>query len=162
MYGLQYTVVAPSTSRTVITDLLEITASTNKTIVLTSLYIGSPSTADMGDAQAEAMKVQIIKGNTVAGSGGTTPVARPLQTGYPAFLTTNGVVLCNNTTVASSGTELVIHEDNFNVQIGYQWRPAPNEYIIISGASTERVCIRLSAPADALILGGTLNFTVLG
>ena len=161
-YGVQYALTAPATSQTASIDLFEILAPTTGIVLVTSFYIGQSGTADFGDAQSEGIKVQIIKGHTVSGSGGAASTAIPLQTGFPVYTATGSATAeCHNTTIASSGTPLTLHEDNWNVQIGYQWRPAPNEYIVL--APGERLVVRLGAPAtDAMVIQGTINFTRVG
>lgn len=154
-YGMQYTAVAVATSQTASVDLFEITAPSDATVLVTALYISQSS--DYGDAAAEGLKVQMIKGYTVSGSGGNTVTPTPLQSGYAAA---GGVVESHNTTLANTGSPLTIHEDIMNVQIGYQWRPAPNEYIVLS--PSQRLVVRLAAPTDALTLAGTLYFTEVG
>lgn len=154
-YGMQYTAVAVATAKTAETDIFEIVAPADCIVAITSLYIGQST--DFGDAAAEGLKIQFIKGYATTGSGGNTVTPTKLQTGFAAAGST---VESHNTTIASTGSPLTVHEDNFNVQIGYQWRPAPNEYIILS--PSERLVIRIPAPADSITIAGTLNFTEIG
>jgi hypothetical protein len=158
-YGMQYTAVAVATAKTVESDIIEITAPADASVLVTSIYLSAPLTADMGDAQAESLKVQFIKGYTVSGSTGVGAAitCTPLQSGFAAQ---GSVVDTHNTTLANTGTPLTLHEDIYNSQIGYQWRPAPNEYIVLS--PSQRLVVRVAAPADSITIAGTLNFTEIG
>jgi hypothetical protein len=155
--GLKYAltfdhVASPATAAF---DAFEITAPADAAVVLHSLYLSQ--TSDMGDAAAEQIPVQIIKGYTTSGSVGGTAVVNPLETGFPAQGSTCEVM---NTTVANTGTAVILHTDGWNIAIPYQYRPTPEERLILS--PSQRVVVRVGAHADALTIGGTIIFEELG
>lgn len=153
--GMAYTLVAPMTAQTVSIDLFELNAPSDSCVLILSGYIGQVS--DFGDAQAENLKIQFIKGFTTSGSGGSALTPMPSQHGFAAA---GGSYEANNTTLATSGTNLTMHEDAFNVAIGYNLRDLPEEFKMLS--PSERVVVRIAAPADSLTMGGTLNIIEIG
>lgn len=153
---MTYALTAAPTAQTVSTDIFEYTAPSTKTAIITSVYIGQ--TTEFGDAASETLRVQFIKGFTVSGTAGVQlQVPVPLQTGFAAAA---GLCDTHNTTLANTGTSLILLEDVWNVQAGYQWRPAPNEYIIL--APSQRLVVRLAAPADITTFSGTMLITEVG
>lgn len=152
---MYYKAIAVSTSQTVATDIFEITAPADCVVVITRINVTQSS--DVGDAAAENLKVLIVRGYTTSGSGGNSFTPIKGQTGFAAAGST---VETHNTTGASSGTAVTEHEENFNIANGFDWRPAPEEYIILS--PSERLVVRTSAPTDALTLSGTMYFTEIG
>lgn len=153
--GLTYAASFDAVAVSAQSDLFEITAPSDAAVIVHSLYVGQ--TSDMGDAQAEALKIQLIRGYATSGAGGTAPTPTPLQGGFPA---SGSVVEANNTTLASTGTPAVVHQDVWNIQLPYQYRPTPEERIVLSPA--QRLVVRLAAPADAITASGTLLFEELG
>lgn len=136
-------------------DAFEIVAPADATVMIHSVYLGQIT--DMGDAAAESVAVQFIKGYTTSGSVGGTAVTNPLETQYPAAGSTTEVM---NTTVANTGTAVVLHQDTWNIQLPYQYRPTPEERLILS--PSQRLVVRVGSHADAFTIGGTLIFEELG
>lgn len=153
--GMRYAATFDAVAVSAAQDLFEITAPADCIVAIYALYLGQ--TSDVGDANAENLKVQIIKGYTVSGSGGSTPTPAKLETGFAAA---GSAVEANNTTVANTGTGVTVHQDVWNTQLPYMYRPAPEERIILS--PSERVVVRLPAPADAITMSGTLVFEEIG
>lgn len=154
--GLKYALTFDHTaSPAAAFDAFEIVAPSDAAVVLHSVFLSQ--TSDMGDAAAEQVKVQFIKGYTTSGSVGGTAVTNPLETQYPAAGSTTEVM---NTTVANTGTAVVLHQDGWNIQLPYQYRPTPEERLILS--PSQRLVIRVGAPTDAITIGGTLIFEELG
>ncbi len=94
----------------------------------------------------------VIKNYTTTGSGGAAVTPTPL---VPADATAASTVARNNTTVAADGTPLILLADAWNIQMPYRW-----EGRIIIPAST-RLVVRITAPADAITMNGTLIFEEL-
>jgi hypothetical protein len=146
-------------------DVFEIVAPSDSAVEILDLRLGQYS--DFGDAQAEILSLQIIRGYTVAGSGGGTATPEPVVPGGKAAGST---VLVNNTTIASGGSPKVLLADVMNVQAGYWYYPPipnyPNQLASFNEryklAKSQRGVVRLSAPADALTMNGTLIFRELG
>lgn len=150
--GLLYAVsVVAVASPAAIWDVIELNTPATKAVKIHSLYLGQ--TTDMGDAVAESLTVQVIKGHATSGSGGSTATPVPKNAGAGAAGTT---VETNNTTIASTGTALIMHADVWNIQLPYQYRPTPEERDEIAPSS--RVVVRVSAPADAITTTCTVIF----
>ncbi len=131
-------------------DVFEIVAGSaaDETIIR---YIEIGQYTDFGDAAAEILSIQLIKGYTTSGADGGTITPRPRQTGEAAALAT---VERNNTTLAQSGTALVLYAGAFNVQAGWIWDRPPSDRIVLNAG--ERLVVRISAPADSVTMNGTL------
>lgn len=114
---------------------------------------------EFGDAAAELLSVQLIRGYTVSGSGGTafTPLSLLNHAGKRAAVVTAEI---NNTTVANTGTAEVLRASSFNVASGWWYRPPADERIILEVSS--RLVVRITAPADSVTMNGTLIFEELG
>lgn len=110
---------------------------------------------DFGDTAAEIISVQVIRGYTVSGSGGSTVTPVPTSFLMPAAATT---VEINNTTVANTGTAAVLIADVMNIAAGFVWQCLPDFSDAIALAGAERLVVRISAPADSLTMNGTIVF----
>lgn len=152
IYSVQFNNVAVSAAQ----DLFEIVAPADAAVVLHSLIVGQSS--DAGDAEAELLRWLILRGHTTSGSGGSSVTPVPLAAGDAAF---GGTAEANNTTAATGGTPATVHADVFNVALGIQYRPTPEERIIIS--PSQRLVVNLpGAPADALTMSGTAIIEEIG
>lgn len=146
-----YTVSFSAVAVTVAVDMFEITPADDKPIEIMGLFIAQSS--DFGDAQAEQTGYRVIRGHTVAGSGGTTTTPRPLnRSDAAAGLTAK----TNNTTAANTGTTVDLHADVINWQAGYMlWLPEGCEWEAAQGDTT--IIVRLvAAPTDSLTMSGTM------
>ena len=151
--GRIYTASFGGVAVSAIQDLIELNAPSDAIVKIHSIIIGQSS--DAGDSEAEMLRVQISRA-TGSGSGGTTPTARPHEVGDAAF---GGTVEANNTTQGTGTTVLV--EDTFNIQAGWQWRPTPEEMIVLSPSG--RVVVELpAAPTDAVTMSGSITFEEIG
>jgi hypothetical protein len=146
-----YTVVFSGVVVTLDQDLFDIIPATNKGLLLHALYLNQSS--DVGDAEEEQLRIQVIRNHTTVGSGGTAPTPKPARPGDGAASFTARV---NDDTLATSGTVDIVHADGFNVRAGYQiiWTP---EMRIGCTADEVRLVVRLMADTDdALTMDGTL------
>ena len=151
--GRMYSAIFEEVAVTAAQDLFEINAPADSVVALHSVIITQSS--DAGDVEDEQLSIIIHLGST-SGSGGTTPTARPLELGSPAF---GGTVEVNNTTQSTEGN--ILHAEAFNVRAGFYYRPTPEERIIIS--PSDRLIIELqTAPADSLTMSGTAIFEAIG
>lgn len=148
-----YTVQFDNVSVSVIQDLFEITPADDKPVDIVGLFLSQTGVADVGDAAEECLPVQIIRGYTSSGSGGSAPTPSPID---PIDTASGFTAEVNNTTVANTGTAVILHSDNFNVRVGYQnWWPENCEPKASQANTT--IVVRLTrAPADAITLSGTL------
>lgn len=138
------------------TDIWEYTAPADSCAIVHFCNVSQAT--DYGDAQAEGLGIKIVKGNTSSGTGGNTVTMTKGQTGFAAA---GGVFESFNTSAANGGTEVIEHEEAFNVQIGFNYRPTPEERIVLS--PSERVACRLTGnPADSITLRGTVIIEELG
>lgn len=153
MNGRIYTVNFAAVSVSAAQDFFELTPADDKPVEIVGLFLAQTGVADVGDAAEEMLRFSIIRGYTASGSGGSAPTGIPVKTpdsaaGFAAEV--------NNTTVANTGTAVVLHEDAFNVRAGYaNWWPDGAEPFCSQASTT--IVVRLnSAPADAITLSGTL------
>lgn len=154
--GMMYAVsVVGVASPAAIWDVMELNVPADAVVKIHSVYLGQ--TTDMGDAAAEALTVQLIRGHATSGSGGSTATPVPKLAGNAAAGTT---VETNNTTIASTGTAVIMHADVWNIALPWQYRPTPEERDELSPSS--RLVIRVSAPADAITTTCTVIFEELG
>lgn len=148
-----YTVVFDNVSCSAAQDFFELTPADDKPIEIIGLQLSQTGVADIGDAAEELLPIKISRGFATSGSGGTAPTPAVVKANDTAAGFTAEV---NNTTVASTGTEVILFCDNFNVRAGYnQWFP-PGTEIGASQANTLLVVRLTRAPADAITLSGTL------
>lgn len=147
IYSAAFNAVAVTAAQ----DVFEIVAGTNLTI--REVRLGQHS--DFGDAQAEILSVQILRGYTTTGSGGAavTPAAVNSQANNAASTAT---VARNNTTVATTGTAAILLSDAFNVQTGFRFKPDADERPELSAG--QRLVVRITIPVDALTMDGWMEF----
>ena len=70
--------------------------------------------------------------------------------------TANGEL--NNTTEASAGTEAVLYEEQVNSRVGLHYIPTPEQRRKTDQAAGLLVVRLLTAPADALLMSGTIDW----
>lgn len=148
--GRIYTASVESVAVSAAQDVFELVAPSTSTVILHGVVIGQSS--DAGDAQAELLPVAIMRGHTTSGSGGSTPTARPLN---PNGASASSTIEANNTTVATT-SGVTVYADTFNVQVGWPYIPIPENRIVL--APSQRLVVRIPAPADALTLSATITW----
>lgn len=153
--GMMYAATFGAVAVTAAQDVFEIAAPSNKCVVLHEIALEQSS--DAGDAQAELLRIQAIRGFTTSGSGGATSTPAPLEGGNAAA---GSVVDTNNTTVATTGTTVTLFDRAFNVQIGFFWQPTPECRLVLS--PSQRLVVRIPAPANSLTMHGTMIFEEIG
>lgn len=150
MYSVPFDNIAIAAGDTDV-ELVEVIPATNKPIVLVSFRLRQ--TTRQGDAQEEMLRWSIVRGNTTAaasalsGGGAVTPV--PLAAADTAAGFTSNIFM--GTTASTAGT--TIEGDDFNVRIGIDYYPIPEERILCTAAQS-RLCIRLLETVSA-----TMNFS---
>lgn len=145
-YAVTFNAVAVSAAQ----DLFEITPADDKPCEIVALHIGQYS--DAGDAQDELLGVQIIRGFTTSGSGGSSATPAALD---PADAAAGFSAEVNNTTLANTGTTTTLLSDSFNVRGGYTFIPPLDARPKLNQGNTTAV-VRITAPADAVTMNGTL------
>ena len=153
VYAATFSAVAVTAAQ----DLFEITAPATSRVLIRGIRIGQYS--DAGDAAAGLLSILLIRGYTASGSGGTS--ATPVNLGgWAGAAAASSSVEVNNTTVANTGTPATLLADSLNVQGGWQYYPAPHDHIILD--YSQRLVVRITAPADSLTMNGTLLFQEIG
>lgn len=153
IYVATFTAVAVSAAQ----DVFEIVAPANSRIAIREVRLGQYS--DAGDAQAEMLSVTIVRGHATSGSGGTSATPAPIA-GHAGALASTATVEVNNTTIAADGTAVTLCADSFNVMGGWRYYPVPEERPIVTNSG--RLVVRVTVPADAVTMNGTLVFEELG
>jgi hypothetical protein len=138
-------------------DVFEIVAPADSRLRLREVRLGQYS--DFGDAAAEILSVQILRGHSTTGSGGAAVTPANVE-GHAGRRASAATVARNNTTVASGGSPETVLADAFNIAQGWRYAPAEAEMIRLEKAV--RLVVRTSAPADSLTMNGTLVFEELG
>jgi hypothetical protein len=156
--GRIYSVVFGAVSVSAAQDFFEISPADDKPIQLVGITFDQTGVGDVGDAAEEFLRWTVIRGHTTSGSGGSAPTPRPMAPNDAAAGFTCEV---NNTTVASAGTPVVLHEGAFNVRGPYIfWWPDGCEPGATQGNTT--IVVRGVAPADAITISGTLYVREMG
>lgn len=149
--GRMYTVTFAAVPVTLSQDLFMIAPASNKPVRLHELYLGQ--TSDVGDAQEEMLRVQIIRGHTTVGSGGSSVTPAPHLS---ADTIAGFVARVNDTTIASGGTSTVHFAEPFNIRAGLHQVWTPETRPPCTTASTRIVVRLMAAPADEITMSGTL------
>jgi hypothetical protein len=147
-----------SFSHTAAADAVEVSPADDKPVEFVGLSINQYGVSDIGDAAEELLRWSVIRGHTTSGSGGSAPTPSPIKpsNGAASFAAETG-----NTTIASTGTTVTLHDDAFNVRAGAAyWWPEGMEPQAAQGNTT--MVVRLAAPADAITIVGTLYVRELG
>lgn len=153
VFAATFTAVAVSVAQ----DVFEIVAPSTSRVLIREIRLGQYS--DAGDAAAELLSILILRGYTVSGSGGTSATPVNMQ-GHTGAKSAGSTVEVNNTTVANTGSPVTLLADSFNVQAGFRYYPAPGDHIVLE--KSQRLVVRITAPADALTMNGTLIFQEVG
>lgn len=152
MYTAQFAGVAVSAQQ----DLFELVAPSDAAVIVHQLVLSQSS--DTGDAEEEGLLVQLKRGATTSGSGGSSVTPVPLQAGFAAAGST---CEANNTTKASSGTIVTLHSEAWNVRAPLVWLPPPELRIVLSPSA--RFTVELgTTPNDAITMSGTLYLEEIG
>lgn len=146
-----YTATFAAVAVTAAQDVFSILAPAGRRVGIRSIYLNQYS--DFADAQAEILSVSLVRGNSVAGSGGSAFTPLKLR---PWMGDAGSTVRINDTTVASGGTPEVLVADGWNVAAGWVHAPSDDERIWIEEST--RLAVRITLPADSLTCNGTIMF----
>lgn len=146
-----YTVVFGGVAVTAQQDLFEITPADDRPVEILGLFLSQ--TTEAGDTAEEQLRYAIIRGHTTSGSGGSAPTPQLLE---PRAAAAGFTAEVNNTTIASAGTAVTLHDDSFNVRAGLAlWFPP--ECTHAADQSNTTIVVRLlTTPADSITMNGTL------
>jgi hypothetical protein len=135
-------------------DAFEITPADDKPVALHSLYLSNVGVAaDAGDAQEEIVRVAVIRGFTSSGSGGAAPTPSPLG---PIDTASGFTAETMNSTVATTGTSVVLHADGWNIRIPYAMVWTPETRPIATQANTTILVRLANTVTDDVTVSGTL------
>ena len=133
-------------------DLFSILPAANKPVTIHAVYISQKT--DVGDAAEEGLTIEIQRGDTTVGSGGSALTGNPLMIGTAADAAS---VRANDTTEVSAGTPLSMHVEVWNIRVPWVYHPAPEDRIMSINA--EFIAVQLiTAPADSITASGTLVY----
>lgn len=149
--GRMYAVTFENVSVSAAQDLFEIAPADDKPCIVHAIHLAQIS--DVGDAAEEMLRLEIIRGYTTSGSGGSAATPAALNPNDPAA---SFAAEINNTTLANTGTVVVLHADAFNIRAGWVYIPTPECRPIVTQAQTTLVVRLMAAPADAVTMSGTL------
>lgn len=155
MYGRLYRASFTGVSVSVAQDLFELVAAAGKVVAVHGW--GFNQTSDVGDAAEEILPITLKRGATSSGSGGASVTPVPKSLTDAAF---GGTCERNNTTQASGGTIVTVDSRAMNVRVGIDIVYTPEERPILTGG--ERMVLDVTAPADALTMGGYVVFEEIG
>lgn len=154
-----WTVIGTATSVTGAWDLMEICPAAGRPVQIVSVRVAQKNRSQ--DAQDAQQRIQIVRGNTTAGSGGSSATAAAV--GSPSDGATAGAT-CKafNSTAATGGTAVTLLEDCFDVRAGWLYVPVPDEREECP-VSTNRIVVRLpDAPAASTTFTITVRFIEIG
>ncbi len=149
--GRHYAVTFENVAVTGAVDFFELQPADDRPVVIHALHL-SQST-DVGDAAEEMMRVQILRGHTTSGSGGSAATPAPLN---PIDTAAAFTAETNNTTIASAGTAVSLYSEAFNIRAGLAQVWPPELRPMASQANTTIVVRLMAAPADSISFSGTL------
>jgi hypothetical protein len=149
-----YTVVFDNVAvGTAAQDLFEISPADDKPVYLCGLTLDNVG-ADVGDAAEELIRINIIRGFTTSGSGGSAPTPQPLNSTIDAAAGFTAEV--NNTTVANTGTTGHLMALGWNIRVPLREFWPQELWPGASQANTTIVVRSASTLADAVTMSGTL------
>jgi hypothetical protein len=155
--GRLYSVPMSSVAVSAAQDLWSLKTSANVPLLLH--MVNMSQTTDVGNANEEMLRIRITRGFTTQGSGGTTPTpAKYRDSGDAAAACTTHM---NDTSVANTGTDVVLYEDSWNTRAGWLWLPTPEDRIWCPVGVIIRVNLP-AAPAGSRNCNGTLLFEEFG
>lgn len=128
-------------------EVFELLAADDKPIELRSIVI--KTTSELQEAQEEWLRIQVIRGYTTAGTGGSAGVtvgklsANDSNAGFTAATL--------RTALGSAGTAVAIWTDAFQVRAGFELFKAPLEGFWTGGADYLSVRLTAATTDDASI-----------
>jgi len=147
-----YTVNLTPTAFTVAADLVALVAADDIPIKIRAIRVWQ--TSDVGDAQAENLTINIVRGNTTAGSGGAAGTQGPADPKDAAASFTSRV---GDTTAASAGTAVTVYSTGWPVSGALEVIFPENE-MRRTDQGVGFLVLRLGgAPADSLTIGASVD-----
>lgn len=156
--GRVYSINFDGVAVTAAVDFFEIAPADDKPVAIIGIMLSQSS--DLGDAAEEILRVNVVRGNTTTGTGGTQGVTPAPVNSFNDAAAGAACDTCN-TTGASSGTAVTLFSHAFNIRSGME-HYFPPECRPTTSQAAGFLCVRLAAaPADSLTMSGTLFFEEL-
>lgn len=111
--------------------------------------------ADAGDAKEQLWGVEICRGNTSIGSGGSNPTGVKLNTLDTTTIPTTNL-RANDTTKISAGTRTLCHADGFNHRVGWEYIPTPDMQWTFRQSDNFIAVQLMTTPSESVNISGTL------
>lgn len=147
-----YTVNLAPAAITVAADLVALVAADDIPIKIRAIRVWQ--TSDVGDAQAEILTLNLVRGNTTAGSGGAAGTQVPVDPKDAAASFTSRV---GDTTAASVGTPVTVYSTGWPVGSAFEIVFPDNE-MRRTDQGVGFLVLRLGgAPADSLTIGASVD-----
>lgn len=147
-----YTVNFAPTSETVAIDLVALVSADDIPIKIRAIRVWQ--TSDFGDAQDEVLTLNLVRGNTSAGTGGAAGTQVPRNPKDVAASFTSRV---GDTTAASAGTAVTTYSTGWNVRAPLEII-FPEDMMPGTDQTTGFLVLRLgAAPADAITIGCSVD-----
>lgn len=135
-------------------DFFELDPAADEPIELVAIFIGNKT--EVGDSQEEevAWSIRRFSGATFTSGNGTSTTPRPTVPGDEAASFVAETV--GSTVATTTGTEVVLHYDTFNIRTGLQVIFPPEMRHVCDGAANSAMVVRLdTALADDADFRGT-------
>ena len=147
-----YTVNLTPTAFTVAADLIALAAADDIPIKVLAIRVWQ--TTELGDAAEETLTLNLVRGNTSAGSGGAAGTQVPKNPKDAAASFTSRTA---DTTAASSGTAVTPYSTGWNVRAPFEY-VFPEEQRPGTDQGTGFLVLRLGgAPADSITIGASID-----
>lgn len=143
-------------------DLWYIAPADDKPVRLWGYELSCSSNTDMGDAQEEQLRLEVIRGHSTVGSGGTAVTASTVGRANPTDPDPSFTARTCDTTIASAGTTTVQQAISVNNRVTYEkvWIPELTPWCTQVQSS---IVVRLmAAVVDDITMSGTLSVEELG
>lgn len=140
--------------------VFQITPSTDSNISLRELRLGKVAAA-LSSSAIETLPVSIWRGATDADAGGTAvvPVLMDGRRGSTATFAVSVGASSPGSSAGGAAIELLFSQP-WNTQEDFVWRPPKDERPIC--ILSQRLQVRLGAPAAAIVIGGTIIVEEIG
>jgi hypothetical protein len=125
-------------------DCFELLPATQRPCIIHAVSLSQNT--DIQDAGEFMARVQLIRGFTASGSGGSAATEVANDPSAPAASAT---VETNNTTPATTGTGAVLWSEAWNVRVGFYYTPVPEDRIIVR--NNELFLVRLVAQLTSAV-----------
>lgn len=136
-------------------DFFELDAATEKPIEVIAIFIGQ--TTETGDAAEEivAWSIRRFSGGTLTSGGEASTTPRPMDPSDGAASFAAETANSAGTVASTSGTEVVLHQDAFNLRTGLQVIFPPEMRPKVDGTAQSAMVIRCeSTVADDVTIWG--------